>query len=476
MSKRASTLLSPAKRRAQQKLRAVKDIAERHGEVKGSASPSDQDAASAEAAPQLVPEIMPEEGPEEGLKETAAKSSAVGKAVAFGIRARLPLLIMASVAAIGGLFFSLAPGIIENSQNKVVPHASYKISAAAAALHAKLVVGDLHADSLLWARDLGKYGNRGHLDLPRLAKGNVALQVFGVVTSVPGDLNYESNSLDSDSITRLAIAQLWPVATWGSVLSRALYQGEKLQEISLRSAGALRVIRSRSDAETLLTQRATLQTGDQAATGAILSFEGAQVLEGDIANVQRLYDAGYRVMGLLHFFDNALGGSLHGTGKGGLTPFGRKAVAEMMRLGVIIDLAHASEAVVGDVLGMKARRLMISHTGVKGACDTARNIPDALMKRVAAQGGLIGIGFWDAAVCDISPEGVVKSIRHAIGLVGIDHVALGSDFDGATTTAFDVSELAVLTDEMIRAGFSEIEIRLVMGGNMAGFFLQHLPG
>jgi microsomal dipeptidase-like Zn-dependent dipeptidase len=257
------------------------------------------------------------------------------------------------------------------------------------------------------------------------------------------------------------------------VLERALYQSEKLHELSERAAGALRVIRSRSDAEALLTARADGQT----VTGGILSFEGAQVLEGEVANVQRLYDAGYRVMGLLHFFDNALGGSLHGVAKEGLTPFGRQAVREMARLGIIIDLAHASEAVVRDVLAMKnVKRLIISHTGVKGACDTPRNIPDALMKQVAARGGLIGIGFWDAAVCDISPAGIVKSIRYAINLVGVDHVALGSDFDGATTTAFDVSELAVLTHEMLKAGFSEIEIRLVMGGNLAGFFLQHLPG
>lgn len=489
MSKRASTLLSPEKRRALQKKRAVEDIAERHGEIAESSSGEDQDApvqaeapeevseeAPAEAAPEPAGGSAPEPAPAPDTRSSGASElPAAGKSAdSAGSRFRPPVLFLAvaSVAILGGLFFALAPGIIENGQNKVTPHEPYEISAAAAELHAKLVVGDLHADSLLWARDLTGRGERGHSDLPRMAEGNVALQVFGVVTAVPGDLNYEENSLDSDSITGLAVAQLWPVSTWGSLLARALYQGEKLHDISARSGGALRIIRSRSDAEALLTARAE----GHAVIGGILSFEGAQVLEGDVANVQRLYDAGYRVMGLQHFFDNELGGSLHGASKAGLTPFGREAVTAMTRLGVIIDLAHASEAVVRDVLGMRVKRLIISHTGVKGACDTARNIPDALMKRVAASGGLIGIGFWDAAVCDISPAGVVKSIRYAVDLVGVDHVALGSDFDGATTTAFDASELAVLTHEMLEAGFTEIEIRLVMGGNMAGFFLQNLPG
>jgi microsomal dipeptidase-like Zn-dependent dipeptidase len=88
---------------------------------------------------------------------------------------------------------------------------------------------------------------------------------------------------------------------------------------------------------------------------------------------------------------------------------------------------------------------------------------------------LIAIGYWDGAVCDISPDSVVKSIRYAIDLVGEDHVALGSDFDGSTTTTFDTSELAVLTQKMMDAGFSENEITKVMGGNSVRFLLAHLP-
>jgi microsomal dipeptidase-like Zn-dependent dipeptidase len=95
---------------------------------------------------------------------------------------------------------------------------------------------------------------------------------------------------------------------------------------------------------------------------------------------------------------------------------------------------------------------------------------------IASHGGLIGVGFWDAAVCDITPEGVVRSIRYAIDLLGEDHVALGSDYDGTTEVAFDSSELSVLTQLMMDQGFTEEEIRKVMGENAVNFFLENLSG
>jgi microsomal dipeptidase-like Zn-dependent dipeptidase len=88
--------------------------------------------------------------------------------------------------------------------------------------------------------------------------------------------------------------------------------------------------------------------------------------------------------------------------------------------------------------------------------------------------GLIGIGFWDGAVCDPSPQGVVRAIRAAVELVGIDHVALGSDYDGATTVTFDVSELPALTQALVDAGFSRSEIPQVMGGNLVRYLRENL--
>ena len=147
----------------------------------------------------------------------------------------------------------------------------------------------------------------------------------------------------------------------------------------------------------------------------------------------------------------------------------------MLSLGIMIDVSHSSPRVVEDVLDMGEALLLVSHTGLYGHCRTPRNISDELMQRIAAKGGLIEVGYWDAAVCDFSADGIAAAIRYGIDLLGENHVALGSDFDGGVTTRFDTSELVLLTDAMLRADFSPREIRKVMGENMLRFLLTNLP-
>ena len=380
----------------------------------------------------------------------------------------IAVIVLAGLAA---TFFALAPGYLERQTNKVADHAPYAISEGAAATHAGLIVADLHSDTLLWARDPLDRASRGHVDVPRLIEGNVTLQIFSVVTKAPQNLNYDENTADSDQITLAAIVQAWPPRTWDSLYERALYQAVRLHDAEAQAPGRLKIIKTRTDLATVLSARANATS----LVGGLLATEGSHALEGDLANVQNLYDAGFRMMGLQHFFDNELGGSLHGVSNAGLTPFGKDAVREMERLNVIVDVAHSSAAVVEDVLAIATRPFIVSHTGVKGACDSARNLEDALMQRIAAKGGLIGIGYWDGAVCDPSPAGVVKSMRYAIDLVGVDHVGLGSDYDGATTVTFDTSEIAVLTEEMRKANFTPEEIKKVMGANVARLLADLLP-
>jgi microsomal dipeptidase-like Zn-dependent dipeptidase len=308
------------------------------------------------------------------------------------------------------------------------------------------------------------------MDIPRLQEGNVALQVFSATTKSPAGLNYDSNDAGSDDITKLAIASLWPPRAWGSLYERAVFQLDKLK--ALDEASELRLITNRQELEELVAER---ERGGRA-IGALYLIEGAHPLEGDIANLDRLFGQGLRIVGLTHFFDNELGGSLHGTSGAGLSEFGRAAVDRADALGLIIDLAHASPAMVEDVLTQSHRPAIVSHGGLQGACPSARNLDDDLMLRIAAAGGLVGIGYWDAAVCDITPPGVVASIRYAIDLLGVEHVALGSDYDGATAVLFDTSELAALTQAMLDTGFSEEEIRAVMGENVRSFLLEYLPG
>jgi microsomal dipeptidase-like Zn-dependent dipeptidase len=273
-------------------------------------------------------------------------------------------------------------------------------------------------------------------------------------------------------LTVLAVGQLWPLWTWTSFLQRALYQAGKLRELEEANPGRIRIVRSSADLQAVLDARARgLET-----LGAVFGTEGAHALEGDLANLDLLYDAGLRVLGLNHFIDNDLSGSLHGVSGAGLTEFGAAVVRAANDRGIVIDVAHASPRSVRDVLSISERPVLLSHGGLKGICDSPRNLDDELMQEIASHGGLVGIGYWDAAVCDITPEGVVRSIRYAVDLLGVDHVALGSDYDGTVEVAFDASELAVLTQVMMDHGFSGGEIRKVMGENAVRFFLENLPG
>lgn len=382
---------------------------------------------------------------------------------------RLTLILFLLLLSALAYVHWLLPGQIEAGMNGRLPHEPYQISDRAASVHADLFVADLHSDSLLWKRDLTRRAQRGHMDIPRLRDGNVALQVFSATTKSPKGQNYEENTADSDQLTQLVIAQFWPPRTWGSIYERAVYQLAKLKALTARSE--LILIESRSDLEGVIDARAN---GDKQ-IGAVYLIEGGHPLEGDVDNLDRLYEQGLRIIGLTHFFDNELGGSLHGVSGYGLTGFGRSVVERANSLGLIIDIAHSSPAMVRQVLAMSERPLLLSHGGLRGHCNTPRNLDDDLMVEFAEHGGLLGVGFWDAAVCDVGPAGVVGAIRYAIDLMGVKHVALGSDYDGATAVTFDVGEIAILTEEMLRQGFKDDEIRLVMGENIQRFFLENLP-
>lgn len=383
---------------------------------------------------------------------------------------KLPLALLALATIAGGVFFSL-PNLLDRKMNSVATPAPYPASEPATRLHQSLFVADLHDDALLWQRDLLERHSYGHSDLPRLLEGRVGLQVFSTVTKTPRGLNYQSNGSDSDNITLLAMAQRWPRATWSSLLERALYQGQKLQQAAADSQGRLLLIRSRGDLQAFLET----WKQDPQHLAALLATEGLHPLEGKLENVDRLYDAGFRIAGLTHFFDNEIGGSAHGLEKGGLTPLGRQVIARLEQKGMLVDLAHASKPLIDDVLAIAQRPVLVSHTGVAGTCKGPRNLSDEHLQRIAANGGLIGIGYWDAAVCETSVGAIVRAIRYTADKVGVEHVALGSDFDGTVHTPFDTTGLAQITEGLLRAGFSQADIARIMGGNVQRLLLATLP-
>lgn len=381
-------------------------------------------------------------------------------------------LAVAIVAALG--FFGFAPGYVEGSMNQIDGQPLIKVSDEAKKLHATLEIVDLHSDSLMWNRDINIRATRGHMDVPRLQDGNVALQLFSSVTKTPKGQNYDGNSDKTDNITLLTVAQLQPARTWNSLVERSLYHATKLKRAIAQSGGKL-VLVSSSDHDVGLFAARMKQPHmvdtkfdrkwRSQPVGAMLTIEGLHNLEGKAENLDRLYGAGFRMAGLTHFFDNELGGSMHGLKKGGLTPFGRDIVRRMEAKGMIVDIAHLSHASVAEVLAMATRPVVSSHGGVQATCKVNRNLTDDEIRGVAKTGGIIGIGYWEGAICDTSPRAAAKAMKHVRDLVGIAHVALGSDYDGATTVRFDTSQLVQVTQALMDEGFTPDEIRAVMGEN-----------
>jgi microsomal dipeptidase-like Zn-dependent dipeptidase len=381
-------------------------------------------------------------------------------------------LSMIVIAIIGGAFvlFGFAPGYIARTKNVVLNPPPYVVSERARSLHAKLLVADLHADSLLWNYDLNQRQTSNHVDVPRLIEANVALQAFTVVTKTPRAMNIESNTSETDNIFWLAVAQRQPLENLSSLAKRALWQAARLHDYANASGGKLTIIKSKADLAAFLERRKT-----EKIVGGWLGIEGAQALDGRVENVDVLFDAGFRMMSPSHFFDTEMGGSAHGVEKGGLTDAGREMIRRMESKKMIVDLAHASPKTIDDVLSIATRPVVVSHTGIRGTCDNQRNLSDAQLRAIAKNGGVVGIGFWDTAVCGSDAAAIAKAIRHAANVVGIEHVALGSDFDGAVTVPFDVTGVPLITEALINEKFSDDEIAAIMGGNVARILGEILP-
>ena len=357
-------------------------------------------------------------------------------------------------------------------------------SGSTRALHDDLLIADLHADPLLLGRDLLAKSEKEHVDIPRLILGNVALQGFGVVTKVPRDIVHRRFDLSVDSkddlVRTLAKILDWPEDTRESLMARALYLAAELHALEVRSRGSFRIIKSQADLRAYLVDR----RNDREMTAGFLSLEGAHTLEGSVQNVEVLSDAGFRVIGLAHFFDNEVGGSAHGVEKGGLTEFGREVIREISRLHLIVDLAHASRLLIDDVLALidsmpvnERPALLVSHTGVWQTCPNERNLTDEQLRKIVEvqKDGLIGIGFFEFAVCGKRVDDIVRAIRHVADLVGVRHVALGSDWDGLVTVPMDAENLAKLTHALRTSGFLPDSLERIMGLNTVEFLERALP-
>ena len=351
--------------------------------------------------------------------------------------------------------------------------------------HKTLTIIDMHADTLLWGWDIFKENRVGHVDIPRLIKGNTAIQVFASVTkSSYGFLlgGIEDVSELGDPLYFLLKDCNWPEETWNNYLARTLYYSEKLHSLAERSEGKIRILKTRKDIRDCLAERKI----NQNMVGAVLANEGIYT-EGGVNDFKKLFDAGFRMMSLAHFIDNNFCGSSNGVEKGGLTKDGIEMTGLMNDHGVVIDVAHISNMTIEDTVKITTKPLVRSHGGVKGPdnCGGNRNLTDDMIVKIANTGGVIGIGYWPEVICGSRPEDTAKAIRYTVELLnnsksfkgknGADHVGLGSDYDGLVQAHFDSAHIDQMTDALLKEKFTRQEIRKIMGENVLRVFLDVFP-
>ncbi|NOQ91508.1 MAG: peptidase M19 [Flavobacteriaceae bacterium] len=382
---------------------------------------------------------------------------------------KITSIIFIIILVIYYLVTLIAPEIVDKEHNKIREKAPYSVSDKANEIYKALdFIADMHCDALLWKRNLLKDNDFGQVDIPKMLKANVGLQAFTIVTKSPKGQNFDKNTGGSDNITSLYLAQGRPT---NSLTKRAIYQCEALFDFAKKSEGKFRVITSSKEFKSYLSDK----ENNKNITAGFLGVEGAHALDGKIENVQLLFNNGVRMMAATHFFDNKLGGSAHGISGEGLTDFGKQVIIKMDELNMIIDIAHCSPKMVEDIVKLTKRPILSSHTGVKGTCDNVRNLSDKQIKDIANSGGLVSIAMFKQAVCGVDAAATAKAIKYTVDLVGVDFVALGSDFDGSVTTPFDITGLPLIVEELIKLGFTEEEIQKVMGDNVKIFLLKNLP-
>lgn len=346
-------------------------------------------------------------------------------------RWRVGWLLLAVVPLIAFFLVDLEPGFAPEPTGIVV-------SERARALHRGAIVIDLHADPLLWPRDLSARGG-GQLDFPRMREGGLDVVALTLATRFFGVAGLK------------AFHDRWPLRTWFSPYERLRFQMEKASSFSgIELARGANAMRRRSEAGEL---------------SYFHGIEGAHALGGDITRVRGLKEEGVLFIGVVHLSDNTYGASSWGGGSGGLTERGEALIEEMNRAGVLVDLAHASEETYFDALRLTELPPIVSHAGVRAVHDSWRNLSDDQIRAVSDRGGVIGVMLAPPALGEPSLEEWFRHVEHVVEVGGEDVAAVGSDFDGYVQPPIDVSGLPQLTELMLRHGWSERRVRKVLGEN-----------
>ncbi|MBT9258324.1 MAG: dipeptidase [Clostridiales bacterium] len=319
-----------------------------------------------------------------------------------------------------------------------------------ASLHEESFVFDAHCDTVLdWVegrRRLTPRSTQGHIDLPRLKEGGVDVQIFALF--VAPEYHHER------SLPRL---------------------------LQLLDAFYRELEAHRDEMILCLTGDDLLRAKREGKVGALLSIEGAEPVGRDLARLRIFYRLGVRAMGLVW---NGRNDVADGVGEartgGGLTRFGVDVVGEMERLGMMVDVSHLSERGFWDVVAVATKPFIASHSNARALCDHPRNLDDRQIKALAEKGGVMGLNFYPGFLTpsgEATLDDVLNHAEHIIQLVGPQHLGLGSDFDGISTTPKgleDVSFLPRFTEGLLARGYSEDVVKMVLGENFLRVFREVL--
>lgn len=317
-------------------------------------------------------------------------------------------------------------------------------------LHFNSIIFDGHCDTLLEVLDgkrrLHERSTEGHIDLPRLREGGVTAQVFAIFIEdkyLPG---------------------------------RAARQTLRMFDTFYNELAA------NADSLMLATKADDIEKAKETdKVAAVVGIEGAESLEGELGLLRMYHRLGVRLLTIAWSRRNEAADGIQETRTGGgLTNFGLKVVEECNRLGIMVDISHLSPAGVRDVLEVSSQPVIASHSNAYALCPHPRNLTDQQLAALAEKGGVVGVTFVPSFITEdrkeASLEKLLDHIDHIVHVAGIDHVGLGSDFDGFSPPPpvglEDVTRLPGITSGLLRRGYAEDAIRKILGGNFLRVFRQ----
>lgn len=321
-------------------------------------------------------------------------------------------------------------------------------------IHASSLVVDGHADTIAKVMHTGKdffaAQTEWHVDFPRLRRGGIGIQFMAAYTP-PKHQKAEATLF-------------------------ALRMISCLYDVLENSRGRVIHVLTRGDVASIRSSKKV---------GFLLSIEGGSPLAGDISLLEVFFRLGVRAFTLTHSPRNELGDGTGVRGRPrGLTRFGKSVVRELFKLGMIVDVAHLAKPGVRDAVRLATGPLISSHTGIRRLCNIRRNLDDAELRWIAETGGVVGIDFLPSHLrrgrsrARACLDDVIRHVEHVANLVGIDHVGLGSDFDGfhgKLSGVEDVSCYPNVTRKLLDRGFKPDEVKKILGGNFARVICRILP-